>query len=467
MADFEKAKIIHFVGIGGCGMSAIAKILSEMGKTVQGSDIKESPNTIRLKDLGIKVFIGHEASSVRGADLIVYSSAIGKENVELKAARSSRIPITSRADALSWILDQFPSRIAVAGTHGKTTTTSMISTVLKHCGVDPTYLIGAEADTVEGNAHLGKGTYVVAEADESDGSFLKLHPTISVITNIEPDHMDHYKTFDRLLDTFEEFAKSLPKNGLLVIGSDHPNNSDLLKRFSGPFKIIRYGFEEGANVRAVNIVHKDANSTFDVYFNGELLGGASLLVPGRQNVQNSLAAIAIGLELGLSFTSIRESFRFFMGVKRRFQNMGTVKGITVIDDYAHHPTELEATLSAARLGWGPSKRIICVFQPHRYTRTMYLHKDFGSAFKNADVVVITEIYSAGEHPIDGVSAKLIAEALKDHSESDVHYIPKKEKITDFLLANTRAGDMVITAGAGDIYTVGKEFLNRMKGSGEQ
>lgn len=462
MTDIDKAKIFHFVGIGGCGMSAIAKILREMGKEVQGSDQKESSNTIRLKDISVKVFIGHDASNVRGSDVVVYSSAIAKENVEIKAARSSRIPVIARADALSWIMDQFSTRIAVAGTHGKTTTTSMISTMLKHSGQNPTYLIGAEADTIEGNATLGTSNYSIAEADESDGSFLKLHPTISVITNIEPDHMEYYKTFDKLMDTFEAFARSLPKNGLLVINSDHENNKALIKRLSGQIRIIKYGFEADADLIAKNLSHNTSRTTFDVHYKGELLGALSLSVPGRQNVQNSLAAITIGLELGLSFTQIRDSLRFFQGVKRRFQTIGEVKGITVVDDYAHHPTELEQTLLAARLGWGKGKRIICVFQPHRYTRTMYLHKDFGVAFKDADIVIITEIYSAGEHPIDGVSAKLIAEALKKDSAVEVHYIPKKDKICDFLLDNAKAGDMIITAGAGDIYTVGKEFLARLK-----
>ncbi len=460
--DIGKAKNIHFVGIGGCGMSAIAKILWEMGKHVRGSDIKESPNTIRLKDLGIKVFIGHNGSNVRGADLVVFSSAIPRDNIELKAARSMRIPLASRADALSWILDQFPSRITIAGTHGKTTTTSMISTMLSRCGLSPTYLIGAEADTVEGNAKLGSGSFVVAEADESDGSFLKLHPTISVITNIEADHMEHYRTLENIIDTFAKYISALSEGGCLIINSDHANNQILMGKLSGVPKCIRFGLGDGADLSAANLKYDKGSSNFQVHWKGKLLGDVTLSIPGMQNVANALSCIAVGLELGLSFGSIRDGLRYFRGVKRRFQNVGALKGIMVIDDYAHHPTEIAMTLRAARLGWGEGRRIICVFQPHRYTRTMYLYKEFGDVFKDADIVVVTEIYSAGEDPIEGISAKLIAQAVREKSKVDVHYVPKKEKIAKFLLEVAKAGDIIITAGAGDISTVGKEFLARLK-----
>ncbi len=462
--DFDKAKIIHFVGIGGCGMSAIAKILSEMGRTVQGSDAKESPNTMRLKDLGVKVFIGHDKSHVRGADIVVYSSAIHKENAELKAAKAAKTPIVARADALSYILDHFPEKITVAGTHGKTTTTSMISTMLAKGNLNPTYIIGAEADTIDGNAKLGSGKFVVAEADESDGSFLKFHPTISIVTNIEPDHMEYYKTVGRLLETFNDFIKLLPESGCLIINSDNENNKKLIGKLPEGLKFITYGFGPDADIRAGEIRAEENSTHFEVFHKDKLLGDMMLSVPGKQNVENSLAAIAVGIEAGLSFGAIRDGLRYFRGVKRRFQHIGTQKDIMVVDDYAHHPTELMATLSAARAGWGKERRIICVFQPHRYTRTMFLHKEFGQAFGNADIVIITDIYSAGEEPIEGITAKLIYEEIKSNPGVDVHYIPKKEKITDYLLKIAKPNDIVITAGAGDIHTVGKEFLTRLKES---
>jgi len=463
--DLEKAKNIHFIGIGGCGMSAIAKILREMGKSIQGSDIKESPNTIRLKDIGIKIFIGHRASNIRGADIVVYSSAIPRDNVEMKAARSERLALIPRAEALAYILNQFPSRIAIAGTHGKTTTTSMVSSMLSRCGLHPTYLIGAEADTVAGNAKLGNGGNVVAEADESDGSFLKLRPTISVVTNIEADHMDHYRTLDNLIGTFEKFVNCLPEGGCLIINSDHENSKVLLKKISADHDLVCFGLNSGADLSASDIRYDRTNTKFNVSWKGKLLGEVVLSVPGAQNVMNALSAIAVGLQLKIPFESISNGLRYFKGVKRRFQHIGSHKGITVIDDYAHHPTEVAATLDAAKSGWSDEKRIICVFQPHRYSRTMLLHEQFGQAFGDADVVIITDIYSAGEEPIDGVSAKLIADAVSANSKKEVYYIPKKEKVTEMLLRIAREGDMIVTAGAGDIYNVGKDFLARLKAKG--
>jgi len=464
--DVDKAKNLHFIGIGGCGMSAIAKILWEMGKGVQGSDSKESSNTIRLRDLGMRVFIGHDGSNIRGSDLIVYSSAIPSDNVELSSARAAGLSLISRADALSWILDQFKTRITVAGTHGKTTTTSMISTLLSRCGLSPTYLIGAEADTVEGNARLGNGQIVVAEADESDGSFLKFHPTIAVVTNVESDHMDHYKTLENIIETFAEHLSALSSDGCLIINTDNSNNHVLLKKLGTLKKCVRYGMTDDAELKARDIKHDAGGVSFDILFKGKLLGRVEIAVPGLQNVQNALSSIAVGLELGLPFTSIRNAIRYFKGVKRRFQNVGEFNRVTVIDDYAHHPTEVAATLSAARAGWSSKTRIICVFQPHRYTRTLHLHTDFGSAFDEADVVILSDIYSAGEEPIEGVSTKLIEDAVRANSGPEVHYIPKKDRIVDFLLKFAKPGDMIITAGAGDIHSVGREYLARARGAGK-
>jgi len=454
--DMQRIKNIHLVGIGGCGMSGIAKILHEMGYRVSGSDIREGPNTIRLKDLGVKIHIGHEPTHVREADLLVYSSAVPPENLELKEARAKGIGILKRAEMLAWLMDQSKTKIAIAGTHGKTTTTAMIAKVLDSGKFSPTFFIGCDMDYVEGNAKLGNGKFAVAEADESDSSFLYLSPTIGVITNIEDDHMERFGTMDALLATFEQFAQKVSGDGFILVDATHPNNQELMKRVKARF--ITYGLNGKVDFSAENLQFKQFSSRFSLKRNGKKLGEVTLSVPGWQNVLNSLPVFAMSFEFGLDFSSVASALQAFVGARRRFQTMGEIQDILVVDDYAHHPTEIRATLAAARSGW-PDKRIVCIFQPHRYTRTALLKDQFGKAFADADKIIITDIYAASEKPIPGISGKTIADGISD---KEVLYVPRKEKIAEYLMQDIREGDMILTLGAGDIYTIGKEILARLR-----
>ncbi|MDD5382892.1 MAG: UDP-N-acetylmuramate--L-alanine ligase [Candidatus Margulisbacteria bacterium] len=460
--DMQRVKNIHMVGVGGCGMSGIAKILCEMSFKVSGSDVREGPNTIRLKDLGVKINIGHDAANVREADLLIYSSAVTAENVELVEAGGKGIPIIKRAEMLAWIMDQSENRIAIAGTHGKTTTTAMISKVLDAGKFNPTYFIGCDMDYIEGNAKLGNGKYAVAEADESDSSFLYLSPTIEVITNIEDDHMERFGSMATLIETFEEFARRLADNGFILVDATNPNNQELMKKVGARF--ITYGLSGKAQYTADHLRFDQFTSRFTLLRSGEKIGEVELAVPGWQNVLNSLPVFAISFELGLDFNTIAGALRTFVGARRRFQTVGEERNILIIDDYAHHPTEVKATLSAARSGW-PGRRIICVFQPHRYSRTLLLKDQFGLAFPDADIVYITDIYAASEKPIPGISGKSIADRINPTivgKGKEVIYEPRKEKIVDCLMDAAKEGDLILTMGAGDIYTVGKELLSRLK-----
>lgn len=380
-------------------------------------------------------------------------------NPEIEAALSSGIPTIKRAEMLSWIMDQFPQRIAVAGTHGKTTTTSMISTILSRCGKDPTFLIGGEANDVDGNARLGSGPQVVAEADESDGSFLLLHPTIEVITNIESDHMEYYGTFGRVADAFAKFAALVPDNGLIVLGGNGNGTEEVKKSVPGK-RLITYGFTDDREYRAENFRFSERRSKFDVFRTGEKLGEVTLCVPGMQNIENSLAAIAVCDFLGLDHSSVFSALQFFTGAKRRFQIIGEVNDILIVDDYGHHPTEVAKTLEAAKLGY-PERRIVCVFQPHRYTRTLHLYEEFGKAFVSADKVFITDIYSAGEQQIEGISGKTIFDEVKKNS-GDVSYVEKRQSVASDIMNAVRPNDLLLIMGAGDITNMGKEIYNRLK-----
>ncbi|HTY13092.1 MAG TPA: UDP-N-acetylmuramate--L-alanine ligase [Candidatus Omnitrophota bacterium] len=456
--DMERIKSIHLIGIGGCGVSAIGKILHQMGYRVSGSDIKENSNTMRLKDMGIKVFIGHDASHIREADLVAYSSAVNQENPELTEALSLKLPVLKRAEMLSFIMNRFKKRVAVAGTHGKTTTTSMLAKIFMDAGADPTFLIGGETNYVDGNARLGNGDYAIAEADESDGSFLELSPNISIITNIEPDHMEFFGTEEKLMQVFRDFIGRLDDDGLLILGIDSPRTRSLIGHTGK--KTITYGFSDDADMRAVNLSFDGMGSRYNVVYGGKELGEARLSIPGEQNVNNSLAAILVAVEAGIPFNSISASLHSFTGAKRRFQIIGEAGGITVIDDYAHHPTEIKATLKAARNAWSGGKRIIAVFQPHRYSRTFHLAAQFCDAFEDADLVVLTDIYSAGEQPIPHVDGRMIAKEIEKRKA--VTYIPRKERIAEKILKTLRPDDMVLIMGAGDIYTVAKDLLTRIK-----
>ncbi len=458
--EMNRIKNIHLIGIGGVGMSAIAKILFQMGFMVTGSDLKESSNTIRLKELGIPVFLRHHPSQIRKADLLVYSSAIPKDNPELSEALSRKIPVWQRAEMLAWIMNRFEVPIGVAGTHGKTTTTSMVAHILNGCKLNPTFLIGGEANDVDGNARLGNGKYVVAEADESDGSFLRLRPKIEVITNIEDDHLDYFGTFEKVIENFYSYVESLPPDGALILFADHAGNQELLSRINHR-KVITYGLEEADQLRAVNLRFAKNHSEFEVVLNGNNLGEVKLAIPGKQNVLNALAAFAVGFELGLEFVVMSAALSSFQGARRRFQQIGVENDTMIVDDYAHHPTEVAITLQAAKQGW-PERRIIAVFQPHRYTRTLHLHEKFGLAFKDAEILIVTDVYSAGESKISGISGRTIVEAVERLSGQPVIYIPRKEKIADHLIKIVKPGDLVLTAGAGDIYTVSRELLHRLR-----
>lgn len=454
--DMQRIKNIHLVGVGGCGMSGIAKILHEMGYKVSGSDLKEGPNTIRLKDLGVRIHIGHDAANMRDADLLIYSSAVSPDNAELKEATAKGIPIIKRAEMLARIMDQSQNRIAVAGTHGKTTTTAMIAKMLDSGKFTPTFFIGCDMDYLEGNARLGNGKFAVAEADESDSSFLFLSPTVAVITNIEDDHMERFGSMEALTETFEEFARRVPKDGLILVDATNHYNRELMKKVKARF--ITYGLQGEVDFSAENLRFRQFSSQFSMLKAGKKVGEVELSVPGWQNVLNSLPVFAIGLEFGLDFNSIAGALRTFVGARRRFQTMGEFENILVVDDYAHHPTEIRATLAAARSGW-PKHRIVCIFQPHRYTRTLLLKDQFGKAFADADKVIITDIYAASENPIPGISGETIVERIRD---KDVVYIPRKEKVAEYLLQEIQDNDLVLTLGAGDIYTVGKEVLARLR-----
>jgi UDP-N-acetylmuramate--alanine ligase len=456
--DMNKIKTVHFVGIGGCGMSAIAKILIKKGYKVTGSDIRESANTMRMKELGARIFIGHNKTNVRGADLTVISSAIPRGNAEVEESISSGIPTERRAEMLSWIMDQFKVRIAVAGTHGKTTTTSMIATVLSRCEKDPTFLIGGEANDVDGNARLGTGQYVVAEADESDGTFLMLHPTIAVITNVESDHMEHFGSFNKVVEAFSTFASLVPDDGLIVMGEG--KGIDAVKKNITNKKIVTYGTSAGLDFWADNFKFSERRSKFDAYKNDKKLGAVTLSVPGKQNIDNALATIAVASFLNCDFAGISSGLQVFTGAKRRFQLTGETRDIMIVDDYGHHPTEIIKTLEAARLGY-PDRRIICIFQPHRYTRTALLYEDFGSAFADADITIVSDIYGAGEPPIAGISGETILNEVKKNAK-DAVYIKKKEQIASYVAGIARPKDLIITMGAGDINNVGKEIFSRLK-----
>jgi UDP-N-acetylmuramate--alanine ligase len=448
---------IHFVGIGGAGMSAIAKVLLEKGRVVTGSDISKSEMVRRLEQIGAKVFIGHHPDNIVGAQALVVSTAIADDNPEIIAAREQGIRIFHRADVVAALMDESQG-IAVAGAHGKTTTTSMIALTLEKAGMDPTIIIGGELDYLNGNAKLGQGKYLVAEADESDSSFLKLGPQIAVVTNIENDHMDYYGTMENILRAFTDFLNRLAADsGVAVLCFDNAFVRDIASKLDR--KIISYAVDCDADYMAKEVTVRGTTTIYNVYHQERFLGSIELNVPGRHNVANSLAAVAVGVEVGLEFERIAEGLSSFRGVKRRFQTKGRVGGVWVVDDYAHHPTEILTTLNAAK-DTNP-KRLICVFQPHRYTRTQFLREEFGGAFASADRLILTDVYAAGEQPIPGVTGEVIKESVERQTKQTVTYIPDKANISRYLSQIVEPGDLVITMGAGDIYVSGEELVEKL------
>lgn len=449
---------VHFVGIGGAGMSAIAKVLLEMGYTISGSDLKPSTTTERLRDMGATIHIGHRKENLNSPDLLVVSSAIPKANVELVAAQEAEITILQRGEMLARLMDM-KQGIAVAGSHGKTTTTSMISLLLEKNGLDPTVLIGGELNDIGGNAKLGSGEYMVAEADESDGSFLRLNSKIAVVTNIENEHLDYYGSEEKIVEAFTSFVTAVKKNGLAVLCTDsiHMNSVSSVAKA----RVISYAIHnQDADLTARNIIVSGMGSKCKIYEKDRELGELVLNVPGEYNIANSMAAVAIGLELGLPFPQISRALQSFRGVHRRFEVLGEVNGISVIDDYGHHPTEISATLKAARKG--NFQRIIAVFQPHRYTRTKFLYKEFGLAFADADEVIVTDIYAAGEKPIPGITGALIAQNIVDPGNNKVKFMGDMDFVPRYLRGRVKKGDLVLTLGAGDVWKAGKRLVEYLQ-----
>jgi UDP-N-acetylmuramate--alanine ligase len=442
---------IHFVGIGGIGMSGIAEVMHQLGYTVQGSDVAESYVVDKLRKAGIPVAIGHSADNLGDAAVVVCSSAIKDGNPEMEAATERRLPRVKRAEMLAELM-RMQKTVAVAGTHGKTTTTSMIAALLDSGGLDPTVINGGIINRYGSNARLGKSDWWVIEADESDGSFLRLDGTIAVVTNIDPEHLEHYGGVDAVKDAFIEFVENVPFYGLAVLCVDHPEVQNIIGRIRDR-RIVTYGFSALADVRADNIAPEPGGSRFDAVIldkDGErrTIEDVQVPIPGRHNVQNALAAIAVALELGISDEQILAGFERFEGVKRRFTKVGETDGAIVIDDYAHHPTEIRAVLAAAREG--AEGRVIAVMQPHRYTRLQSLMGEFENAFNDADVVFVTPVYAAGEEPIDGVDSNALVDGLRAHGHRMVRAVSDLDDLCAALRDLAAEGDMIICMGAGDI-----------------
>ncbi|MGQ9646779.1 MAG: UDP-N-acetylmuramate--L-alanine ligase [Thermodesulfobacteriota bacterium] len=456
---YRKRKIqrIHFVGIGGIGMSGIAEVLLNLGYQISGSDLKETEVTRRLQALGCDIAYGHRKENVKEADVVVISSAIRNGNPEVEVAEQRLIPVIPRAEMLAELM-RMKYGVAIAGTHGKTTTTSLVATVLAAGGLDPTVVIGGRLNSIGSNARLGRGEYLVAEADESDGSFLMLMPTIAVVTNIDPEHLDYYHGIEEIKETFLSFLNKIPFYGLAVLCLDHPNIQSLIPRLKKRF--TTYGLTSQADFQAKEIVFEGLSTSFDVLHQRQEIGRLKIRMPGLHNVYNSLATVATAFELDIPFQTVQETLRDFGGIQRRFQIKGEKKGILIVDDYGHHPVEIMATLKAARGGW--ERRIVAVFQPHRYTRTQALFQEFLTAFNDANVLILTDIYPAGEDRIEGVEAKALFEGIREYGHKDVTYIPDKKEIVDHLLRILTRGDLVITLGAGDIWQVSDELVKRLE-----
>jgi UDP-N-acetylmuramate--alanine ligase len=452
---FRKIRTIHFVGIGGIGMSGIAELLLNLGYDVSGSDARRSPITDRLSSLGARVYAGHAAAHVENADVVVVSSAVRPDNPEVAEAKRRQIPVIPRAEMLAE-LARLKYSIAVAGAHGKTTTTSMIATVLVHAGYDPTAVIGGRLNAFGSNAKLGRGDFIVLEADESDGSFLKLSPTIAVVTNIDREHLDHYSGLEEIQSAFVTFVNKVPFYGAAVLCLDDPFVQAVLPRVDR--RIVSYGTSGQADLFATHVAFHDFGSSYSVRFRGNPLGTVKLQVPGQHSVLNSLAAVASGLELDIPFETIAAGLEKFQNADRRFQVKGEKDEVLVVDDYGHHPAEIIATLTAARRAC--DRRIVAVFQPHRYTRTEALRTEFARAFYHADVLLVLPIYAASEDPIPGVTAERLVADIKNFGHRDVGYVEDFPAAQAVLRDRIARGDLLITLGAGDVWKVGEEFLEK-------
>ncbi|SLM47906.1 UDP-N-acetylmuramate:L-alanine ligase [Nitrospira japonica] len=458
---FRKTQQIHLVGIGGAGMSGIAEVLLTLGYKVTGSDLQASDTTRRLEELGGRIFIGHEESNVGDAQVVVISSAVSPVNPEVIFAKAKQVPVIPRAEMLAELM-RLKFGVAIAGAHGKTTTTSMVANVLAQGGLDPTMVIGGKVNALGSHARLGRGDLLVAEADESDGSFLRLSPTVVAVTNLDREHLDHYGSMERINESFLEFINKVPFYGLAVLCADDDRLRALFPKIVKRYQT--YGLREidgiSPDFRATDISLKQWGAEFRAFYRGRNLGPFRLSIPGIHNVSNALAAIAIGIELDVPTDLIRKALAAFTGVERRFHLRGEAGGIMVVDDYGHHPTEIKATLAAAKQGW-TDRRLIVLFQPHRYTRTRDLLEDFSRAFTDADRVFLTDIYAASEQPIPGVSGARLAEAIRATGHQSVTFVERKEDLVDQVFPEIKPGDLVLTLGAGDIWKSGPALLARL------
>ena len=455
---FRRVNKVHFVGIGGIGMSGIAELLLNLDFKVSGSDLNDSDIIKNLKSQGAKISNKHHINNIKNCEVVVYSSAVSDENVELIEATKRNIPIIKRAEMLGELVALKQTSIAIGGTHGKTSTSSMIGALLSNSKLDPTLIVGGLVQNLDTNSKLGNGDFIVVEADEYDKSFLQIKPTIATITNIEKEHMDCYKNLDDLISSFVQFANSVPFYGAVIACIDSLEVQNMLHLVKRP--ITTYGLSLQAEISAKNIKYHKQNSSYSLYKNNKKMGNVSLKVPGRHNVLNSLAAASIGFEMGLNIESIIKGLKSYGGVRRRFEIKGTINDIMVVDDYAHHPTEVSATLQAARDGW--DRRIIAVFQPHLYSRTKDFHKEFAAAFMNSDILIITDIYPARELPIKGVNGKLVYNSATSIGHKNVHYVPNIENIKECLDGLVKSNDMIITIGAGTIWRYGQAYFEHLK-----
>jgi len=456
-----RVRHVHFIGVGGIGMSGLAEILRTMDFDVSGSDMKASDTTRRLETLGVRVQIGHEAENVHGADVVVHSSAIAGNNPELARARALEIPAVSRGEMLAELM-RTKYCVTIAGSHGKTTTTSLVATVLRHAGLDPTVAVGGKVNALGSNARLGAGDLFVAEADESDGSFLRLSPTVAIVTNIDAEHLDHYGTHEKVKDAFVQFANQVPFYGLCVMCIDHPHVQAILPRVQR--RHVTYGTSRQADYRASAVRFEGLETYFTATRKNEPLGEFMVRMPGAHNVQNALAVIAAADELEVPLNVVREAMAQFHGVQRRFTILGQPKlgggDVMIVDDYGHHPAEIEATLGAAQKSF--DRRVVVAFQPHRYTRTAALFDDFTRAFNGADVLLVTDVYPAGEKPIEGASGEALAAAIHAHGHHAVRYVRGREHVKDALREIVEPGDLVIALGAGDINASARELLAELE-----
>lgn len=436
-------------------MSGIAEVLINLEFKVSGSDLKESDTTRRLKKMGGAIYYGHRTENLEDVDVVVISSAVKEDNPEIVEAHRRLIPVIPRAEMLAELM-RLKRGIAIAGTHGKTTTTSMVATLLS--GLDPTVVIGGKLDSIGSNAKLGQGKYLIAEADESDGSFLCLSPTISVVTNIDPEHLDHYGSMEAVMKAYLDFINKVPFYGLAVLNMDNNNIQLLLPKLKKGF--VTFGMTPQAEYQATEVAFNGMETSFSVLHKGSELGRVSIAMPGMHNVYNALAAIAVAVEMDTPFGEVQKSLEGFTGIQRRFQLKGEIGGIMVVDDYGHHPTEIRTTLAAAKSGWG--RRVVAVFQPHRYSRTKDLFNDFVTVFNEADLLLLTDIYAAGEEPIEGISGRRLFEDVKKHGHRDVTYVEDRTKIPEVLHEITMRNDLVITLGAGNIWEAATIFLDQLK-----